>query len=679
MIASLKASAKLALVLALLAGGAIGASAQQITVNPTSINFGNVDLNVVGFARRVTLINHSTTKTYSLTSISFGLPNFTVNTGLPEQTLAPGAQVQFGFIFFATQTGNYNTTITFNILGQNPVPLTVQATAVSTNAVASFSTTSMNFGTVNLGSTSTQTVTVTNTGTDPFTIEKLDSGANMSALNGIYYQPFSETGPIPPNTLQPTQSATFNITFSPTTVGSTTAPFTLCYDVLPCNTVDLTGTGAVPTQLSLTTYPLPPWASQGSPYQLNMTAVGGTPPYQFRVSSGSMPSGLTMSNNGAITGTISSTVNTGNYTFTVQVQDASKPKRQNAYGTLTLTVDPAPGANCNNTSADVGTTNTPIVDLMDLGTGTYCPPTGTSCSQQCPFGESCEGGLYPGGSNTDPASHESDGVAAADSVQPLDSNGNSGSCTPQTCKIGMISLGESASQQPFEQFITETNGDPEMNPYLTIVDGAGGGATAGVWTNSGSAYWNDLIQYQLPFRGIDSNQVQVAWISDVDSGGAVTFPSDATTLEANFEEIAQILVTNFPNIKLMLFSNMNYTGYSNGLSTTQPEPQAYESAFGVKWAIESQIDGLCCNYNKNNGTVTAPWMGWSAYYWANGMIPRSDGITWSCQDLEPDGVHPRDPIGHIKIAQYLLNWFKTSELTTPWFLAPSAQFRRLDN
>ncbi len=666
---------KLALVLAVVASGVIGASAQQVTVNPTSINFGQVDINVVGVARRVTLINHSTTRTYSLTGISFGLPNYTVNTGLPEQTLPPGAQVQFGFIFLASEVGTYNTMITFNIQGESGVVLTVDAQAVQTNAQLTFSPTSLNFGTVNFGSTSTQTVTVTNTGGgDEVTIEKVDDGANQSALNGIYYQPFSETGPIPPTTLNQGQSATFNISFSPTVVGSTTGPFTLCYDVLPCNTVDLTGTGAMPTQLSLTTYPLPPWASQGAPYQLTMTAVGGTPPYEFRVSSGSLPTGLKISGTGAISGTVSTTANTGNYTFTVQVQDSSKPKRQSAYETLTLNLLAPPGAMCNNTSFDVGGTNTPITDLMDLGTGTYCP-SGANCSE-CPFNENCEGGLYPSGSNTDPAQHESDGVAAAEAIQPLDSNGNPSS----TGRIGMISLGESASQQPFEQFITEASGDTELNfPYLTIVDGAEGGATAGVWTNSNSAYWNDLLQYQLPFRGLSQDQVQVAWISDVDSGGNTTFPTDATTLETNFEDIAQILVTNFPNIKMMFFSSMNYTGYSNGLSTTQPEPQAYESAFGVKWAIESQIDGLCCNYNANNGAVTAPWMGWSAYYWANGMIPRSDGVTWSCQDLESDGLHPRDPIGHIKIAQYLLNWFKTSELSTPWFVAPSAQFKRLGN
>jgi len=669
MITSLKAAVKLALFLALMAGGAIGASAQQVTVNPNSINFGNVDLNVVGFARRVTLINHSTTRTYSLTGITFGLPNYTVNNGLPEQTLPPGAQVQFGFIFLATEVGNYNTTITFNIRGQSAAVLNVQATAVSTNAVASFSTTSMNFGTVNLGSASTQSVTVTNTGTDPLMIESINQGANKTALNGIYYQPFSETGPIPPNTLNPGQSATYKITFSPSTVGATTGPFTLCYDVLPCNTVGLTGTGAMPTRLTLTTYPLPPWATQGAPYQLSMTAVGGTPPYQFRVSSGKMPAGLTMAKTGAITGTVSSSAATGNYVFTVQVQDSTKPLRLSAYETFQLTLNAAPGANCINTAANVGGTNTPIVDLMDLGTGTYCP-AGSACSQ-CPFGENCEGGLYPGGSNTDPESHEADGVAAADAIQPLDQNGN----PSPTGKIVMVSLGESASQQPFEQFITEASADPEMNPSLTIVDGAEGGATAGVWTNSESAFWDELINYQLPFWGAYPDQVQVAWISDVDSGASnQSFPSDATTLQGNFESIAQILLTKFPNTKLMLFSSMNYTGYSNGVSNTLPEPQAYESGFGVKWAIQDQINGNPhLNYNAANGPVLAPWMGWSAYYWANGLIPRSDGITWSCQDLESDGLHPRDPIGHIKIAQYLLNWFKTSELATPWFLAPSAQ------
>jgi Putative Ig domain/Abnormal spindle-like microcephaly-assoc'd, ASPM-SPD-2-Hydin len=646
----------LALLLALMAIG-VRAGSAQVTASPTNVNFGSVAVNVEGFAPRVTLTN-SGSRSVSLTGITFGLPQYTVNTGLPVQTILAHTSVQFGFLFLASQPGNYNTSITFNFSLIPSVVIQTSATAIASTAVASLSTTSLNFGTVNFGSTGSQSVTVTNTappGSNSLTLAAID----------IYYQPFAVTGPAAPVVLAPGNSATYQVTFSPLVAGSTVGSLTFCYTSLPCDAVDLAGTGALPTQLSLTNYPATPYATQGYPYQTNMTATGGTPPYVFRVLSGKLPAGLTMATTGAITGTVSSSVATGAYTFTAQVQDSSKPKRLTDTENITLNVDAPTGANCNITSVDVGGTSTPIVDLMDLGSGTYCP-AGADCAE-CPFGGTCEGGLYPNGSNTDPDPHESDGAAIAQSIQPLNTSGD----PDPTGKYVMISIGESASQQPFEQFITQAEADPDLNPNLVIVDGAEGGATANTWTSQTSAFWTELINYSLPFAGVTRQQVVAVWVSDVNSLQGATFPGDATQLQSNYETIANILVLPqfFPNIKMMLFSSMNYSGYSQGVDTTLPEPQAYESGFGPKWAIEDQINGNPnLNYNSADGPVLAPWMGWSFYYWGNGLIPRSDGITWSCQDLNSDGLHPADPWGHIKIAQYLLDWFKTSELTTPWFV-----------
>ncbi|HEV2423943.1 MAG TPA: choice-of-anchor D domain-containing protein [Terriglobia bacterium] len=644
---------KIVLILVLFAGGARGAAA-QITVSPTSLSFGSVAVNVQGFASYVTITNNYSTSV-NLTSITLGSPEYGIYTGLPVQTIGAHAKVsQFAFVFRASQPGTYDSTITFNFKGLPSVVIQTSATAFTTTAAATLSTNSLNFGSVSLGASSaSQTVTVTNTG-GPDSIK-------LSAVE-LYYQPFIETGPLPPVTLAPGQSASYQVSFSPLTTGSTTASLTFCYNNLPCNGVDLTGTGAAPAKLALTNYPVLPYSTRGYAYQGNMTASGGKTPYIFRLHSGSMPGGLSLAQSGAITGTVSSTDKLGNYTFTVQVQDSSTPKRLTATETLTLPVDAGTGANCAILSEDVPNTTNPIVDIMDLGTGTYCPEGDPNCTQ-CPFGENCEGGLYPGGSNTDPDPHHSDGVAIAQAIQPI--NG----------KYVMISLGESASQQPFEQFITQGSADPELNSNLVIVDGAEGGATANTWASSTSVYWTDLIDYSLPFAGVTADQVVAAWISDVNSAKSCNpgncFPGDAQTLQTDYEDIAQLLLQNFPNIKMMFFSSMNYSGYSTGVDTTLPEPQAYESAFGAKWAIADQINGNPnLNYNPNNGPVKAPWMGWSVYDWANGLTPRSDGITWSCQDLSPDGLHPANPWGHVKIAQYLLNWFKTADLTAPWFVKP---------
>jgi hypothetical protein len=93
----------------------------------------------------------------------------------------------------------------------------------------------------------------------------------------------------------------------------------------------------------------------------------------------------------------------------------------------------------------------------------------------------------------------------------------------------------------------------------------------------------------------------------------------------------------------------------------------------VKNTIQHQISGdPNMNFNPANGTVKAPWIAWSPYYWANGMIPRSDGLVWSCQDLDVDGTHPSNPVGRIKVSTQLLNFLKTDDTASKWFLAPGA-------
>jgi hypothetical protein len=85
-------------------------------------------------------------------------------------------------------------------------------------------------------------------------------------------------------------------------------------------------------------------------------------------------------------------------------------------------------------------------------------------------------------------------------------------------------------------------------------------------------------------------------------------------------------------------------------------------------------DPIAGNLNYNDGT--APWIGWSAYLWANGTTPRSDGTVWcngqagapcnGAVDFQSDGTHPANS-GVQKVGAMLLNFFKTSPYTASWF------------
>jgi hypothetical protein len=91
--------------------------------------------------------------------------------------------------------------------------------------------------------------------------------------------------------------------------------------------------------LSITTASLPD-ATQGSSYDEYIFATGGTTPYTWSVSSGSLPAGLSLDPSaGDISGT---PTGTGTSTFTVEVTDSSTPTALTATQTFTIDVTPSP-------------------------------------------------------------------------------------------------------------------------------------------------------------------------------------------------------------------------------------------------------------------------------------------------------------------------------------------------
>ncbi len=88
-----------------------------------------------------------------------------------------------------------------------------------------------------------------------------------------------------------------------------------------CNTfsgwkTDLSGVPPQPP--CITTTELPP-AELHTPYAATLEAVGGTPPYTWSITSGSLPPGLSLSSDGTITGIPTAT---GTFTFSLEVVDS---------------------------------------------------------------------------------------------------------------------------------------------------------------------------------------------------------------------------------------------------------------------------------------------------------------------------------------------------------------------
>ncbi len=88
------------------------------------------------------------------------------------------------------------------------------------------------------------------------------------------------------------------------------------------------------TSMKITTSGLPE-STAGIPYSATFAASGGTPPYQWSISSGVLPAGLSLDAAGVISG---STLITGTFPLTAQASDSSSTKVSNAFS---LTVMPS--------------------------------------------------------------------------------------------------------------------------------------------------------------------------------------------------------------------------------------------------------------------------------------------------------------------------------------------------
>lgn len=301
------------------------------------------------------------------------------------------------------------------------------------------------------------------------------------------------------------------------------------------------------------------------------------------------------------------------------------------------------GANCQQTS--VG-----LFPLTDLGPDLY---------------RGYPGGLYPDGLNERPPAHERAGLNLTAQVQPLDVDGHS---DPIGGKIVLVSIGMSNATQEFAPFKQLADRDPDRNPQLVIVDGAQGGQTASIIMNPNAPFWQ-VVDQRLAQAGVTPNQVQAAWVKEADAQPREGWPAYPLKLQTELTAIMQILKARFPNILLAYQSSRTYGGYAS--TPLNPEPYAYASGFAFKWLIESQIQGdPSLNYDPDQGEVRSPWLAWGPYLWADGLVPRGDGLIWLCQDFRAgDGTHP-SLSGQRKVANMLLDFFKNDSTTSPWFLRP---------
>jgi hypothetical protein len=273
-----------------------------------------------------------------------------------------------------------------------------------------------------------------------------------------------------------------------------------------------------------------------------------------------------------------------------------------------------------------------------------------------------DGGLYGGGRNTLPESHFGVAKAATAKITPLDAAGKPAA----NGTIAFVSISMSNATQEFSAFKQLADTDPQRSPAVTIVDCAQSGQAMAQWVDPTGRAWNEADR-RLQAAQVGAGQVQIAWIKLANGRPTGDLGEHGRKLYTDTLMVLHNAKQRFPNLRIAYLASRIYGGYS--VTPLNPEPYAYEGAFVVRWLIRDQIKGDDeLRYATETGPAKAPLLLWGPYLWADGTTPRKgDGLTWERNDFAEDGVHPSES-GRRKVADMLLNFFKTDSLAATWFV-----------
>ena len=192
-------------------------------------------------------VTAGTSKTLTMTATNTGITNITVSSAsissqyfslsaptLPVVVLA-GQSIPVSFVFSPNAAGTFNATVSVVSNATNtPATFSLTGTGVASGLLAVNPGNEV-FGSVTVGTQSTQTVTLTNNTTSTVNI----SAATVSGTG------FAMSGIAPPLSLNAAQSTTFTVTFAPQAAGSASGSVTITSNAPnPTLSMTLSGTGA---------------------------------------------------------------------------------------------------------------------------------------------------------------------------------------------------------------------------------------------------------------------------------------------------------------------------------------------------------------------------------------------------------------------------------------------------
>jgi hypothetical protein len=263
-----------ALALAMLAGcgGGAQSSTRIITpvespsaaLSPASYTFGNQLLNSTSAAGSVTLSN---TGTASLSLTGIAVTGDFAESNNCGTSLSAGSSCAISVTFTPTATGSRSGSLTFtDNAASTTQSVQLYGTGVTGGSLA-MTPASIAFGEVVVGQSGSQPLTITNNGGESVTISSALVNGGELQLSGISL----------PLSLAPSQSTTFDVTFSPTATGSISDSVQLANNSTTSQiNVPVTGTGVAAPNHSVTLR----WADSSSSvvgYNAYRSTVSGGP------------------------------------------------------------------------------------------------------------------------------------------------------------------------------------------------------------------------------------------------------------------------------------------------------------------------------------------------------------------------------------------------------------------
>ena len=210
-----------------------GTQAQSgLGITPTTFSYGSI---VDGQTKSQTFtLTNTGNASLTISQLTVSGAGYSVSGLTTPKTIAAGGSTTFSAVFAPTTAGSLNGTITISSNAPNsPATIALSGTGVASTVTLSASPTSLSFGNVNAGSSSTKSVTLTNTGNASVTISQITVGA----------KDVSQTGVTTPVTLTPGQTQTMNVKFSPTAAETVTGNVTVTNSQGGSTVISVSGTG----------------------------------------------------------------------------------------------------------------------------------------------------------------------------------------------------------------------------------------------------------------------------------------------------------------------------------------------------------------------------------------------------------------------------------------------------